>query len=157
VDRGRCGRIELGEQLVRRLRAELVVEALQPLARPRRGRRRQLEVGQGRAQIEPGAADDDGRPAGGQDLVDCRVGQALVVRDRAFLVEAEVPDEPGLGLVGQDRQPAIDLHRIRGYELGRDQAGDFLGDGALARGRRPEDREDVNHGAGRGRARAPAR
>ena len=76
VHGGRRGRIALGEQLVRRLGAELVVEALQPLARSRRGRRRQLEVGQCGAQVEPGAADDDGRPAGGEDLVHRRVGAA---------------------------------------------------------------------------------
>ena len=83
----RCRGVALGEQLVRCLGAELVVERLQPLARARRRRRRQLEVGQRGAQVEAGAADDDGRPAGGEDLVHRRVREPLVLRDRALLVE----------------------------------------------------------------------
>ena len=64
--------------------------------------------------------------------------------DRALLVETEEADEPRrvLGLVRQDRQAAVDLHRVRGDELRRDPARDLLRNGALARRGRPEDRED---------------
>src|SRR5262249_57247081 len=74
-----CGRrVALGEERVRALRAQLVVDALPALALARSGRRRQLEVGERRAQIEPRAADDDRRPPGRHDLVDRLMGAALV-------------------------------------------------------------------------------
>ena len=51
----------------------------------------------------------------------------------ALVVERPDPDEPRrpLGLVGQDRQAAVGLHRVRGDDLGWDPPRQGLGDGAL--------------------------
>jgi hypothetical protein len=76
------------------LRAVLVVEPLQTVPGAGRRWRGQLEVGERRTQIKPGPADDDRRPPRAEDLVDRLVRQALVLRHGAFLVEAEVADEP---------------------------------------------------------------
>ena len=49
-------------------------------------------------------------------------------------------------LVREDRQAAVDLHRVRGDQLGRDALRERLGDGRLARRGRAEDRENgVSH------------
>ena len=65
-------RVELG---VERLRAALGDLALDLVADLRRHRRAQLDVGQRRAQVEAGAADDDRAPACGEQGVDLGVGQ----------------------------------------------------------------------------------
>ena len=62
--------IALDEECVGALAAELVVEALQPLALAGRRRGRQLELRQGGAQVEARAADDDRRSPLCQSLVD---------------------------------------------------------------------------------------
>src|SRR5438045_6164309 len=80
------------------------------------------------------------------------MGELLVFADRRLVVERPEPDEPRreLGLVRQDREAAVDLHRVCGNKLHRNAPRDLLRDGALPRGRRAEDRD---HGH-RSRARA---
>ncbi len=58
-----------------------------------------------------------------------------VVRDRGQLVERR--------LVGEDRQPAIDLHRVGRDDLGAEQLGQRDGDLGLAQAGRPEQRDDL--------------
>ena len=82
-----AARVELGEMRVRPLGALLVVDSPSALARRRSRCGRQRELGERSAQVEPGAADDDRRPAGGEDLVDRRVREPLVLGDRAFVIE----------------------------------------------------------------------
>ena len=50
----------------------------------------------------------------------------LVLADGCFVVEVPDPDQPRrpFGLVGQERQPAVDLHRVGGDDLGWDPLGD---------------------------------
>ena len=45
-------------------------------------------------------------------------------------------------LVGQDRQPAVELHRVARDDLAAEHVGQLERDGALARGGGPEDRDD---------------
>ncbi len=111
---------------------------------PGRRRRRQLEPGERGAQVEPGSAGDDrGEPAR-EDVVDRGVREPLVLGHRAVVVER--PDRGQVrgpvGLVGEDRQPAVDLHRVRGHDLARQPVRDRLGDRRLPGGGRAEDREN---------------
>ena len=70
--------------------------------------------------------------------------KGLVFADGGLVVELPDADEPGgaLGLVREDGQATVDLHRVGGDELGGKPLGQRLGDGRLARGGRPEDGED---------------
>jgi hypothetical protein len=88
-----CGRrgVALGEQRVRALRPELRVERIGPLAQPRRRRRRQVEVDERRAQVEPRPADDDRQPPGRERLVDRRVREPLVLADRELVPSSRIP------------------------------------------------------------------
>ena len=138
-------RVALGEQRVRAFGAELVVEPLQPLAR---AGRRAAAAGRGRPERRAGRGRcRRRRPASGPRRGSRRSPRARAAGTRRPSRPRRGPRIPtsrvGLGLVGQDRQPAIDLHRVRGDELGGDPAGELLGDGALAGRGRPEDREDV--------------
>ena len=144
---------------VRRRRAAAVVEALPALAvRSGGASAGSANVGQRGLEPEPGAADDDRRPPRGGDLVDRRVRELLVLADRALAVERPDADEPRAGvLVRQDRQAAVDLHRVGGDELGRDPLRDRLGDGRLARRGRAEDREDARRDRLRASSSQPSR
>jgi uncharacterized membrane protein YbhN (UPF0104 family) len=137
-----CG-IAAGEQVVGAGPADAVVQVLPVLAPACGGRRRQPERRDRGAQVEPRAAGDDGRLSAGEDLVDRVVREALVLRDRGLVVEPPDPDEPRgqARLVREDRQPSIDLHRVRRDDLGLEPWEESLGDGALSRGGGPEDRD----------------
>src|SRR6185437_9751555 len=78
VDRLRRLRISLGEGRVRLLGAEAVVHTLPPLARPARWRGRQVEFGERSAEVEAGAAYDDGRASACEGTVDRLVREALI-------------------------------------------------------------------------------
>ena len=77
------------------------------------------------------------------EMVDGVVRERRVLADRHRLTEAADPDEVrGLGgLVGQDRQSAIDLERVGGDDVGAERIRDAPCDGRLAGGRRAEDRD----------------
>ncbi len=131
------------QQAVGGLGAAPVVETLP--ARPRVGWhvRRQAHVGQGRLEPQAGATDDDGGSTGCDDLVDRVVRQRLELTDGALAVERPDADQARVGvLVREDREPAVDLHRVGRNELGRDSLGNRLGDGGLARRGRAENGED---------------
>ena len=108
------GRILLGEPLLRRLQPGLVVEAPTARARqaeaPAAGRaRRARRADTGRCRRSRPAC---GRRRGSRRRL--RRCEALVLAHGALVVERPDPDEPRrpLGLVGQDRQAAIGLHRV---------------------------------------------
>ena len=119
VDGLRRLRIALGESGVRLLGPEPVVEALPALAGAGRWCRRELEVGERSAEIEARAADDDRRAPLGERAVDGLVCEALILGDGAFVVERPDADERGrpIGLVREDRQALVDLHRVGGDDL----------------------------------------
>src|SRR5206468_2569995 len=92
---GRGAGITLGEDAVSTLRAEAVVHVL-PLRSLLPGRRRrQLELRQRCTKIETGPACYHGRAAGRHQLVDRRVRQLRVLRNRSLVFERPDPDEPG--------------------------------------------------------------
>ena len=138
------GRVALARAArVRRSRPDAVVE------RPRgahalraRGGGGSSSSESGRAEVEPRAADDDRDSPPAEDPVDRRMREPLVLGHRALVVERPDPDEVRpLVLVREDRQAAVDLHRVGGDELGRDALGERGRDVALAARGRPEDRE----------------
>ena len=139
------GRVALGQESVRRLSADAVVEARPPVARTRRRRRRQRHRGQRGPQIEPGAPDDERRPAGGQDLVDRLVRESLVLADRDLAREVEHAHEPGrlVRCCGQNGETAVKRRRIGGDDLGGYPVGERRRNGRLARRGRAEDRKDA--------------
>ena len=142
----RCGgRVALGEERVRALGAELVVGRLPPLPFAGSGRRGQLEVGERRAQVEPGAADHDRRPPRREDLVNGGVGEALVVADRDVVAQRHEPDEPRgvVGRRGQDRDSGIERGRVRRHDLRVETLAQDSRDGGLAARRGPVDREKL--------------
>jgi len=144
----RGSRIASGKQGVRRRGATPGVQPLPACARVRWNVGRKGDVRQGGLEPEPRAADDDRRAPGRDDLVDGLVREALELADGALPVERPDPDEARARvLVRQDRQPAVDLHRVRGDELGGDPGRDRLRDGGLPRRGRSENAEDA-----RGRA-----
>ena len=124
-------------------RTESLVEVLDPLAGSRRGRGRQPELGEGRAQIETCSPDHHGSPRGRASFVDDVVGQRRVLADRSLVVELPDPNKPRrlLRLVRQDRKPSVRLHRVGRNELRRDSFGDRARDRALSRSRSAEDRD----------------
>ena len=124
--------------------AEPVVDAL-PVASLFGGRRgRHIELGQCRAEVKASSAGDDRCSVGGEELVDRGMREPCVFGDRPFVRERPDPDEPrrSYGLRGEDRQAAIGLHRIGGNDLAAESLGDTLGHRRLARGGRPEHRDD---------------
>ena len=135
------GGIERCEPRMGDLGTLFVVEACPPFPRARLRSGRQRQVGQRRPQIQAGAADDDRRASRGEDLVDHRVGELRVLPDRGLMFERPDADEPSWmgSLVRQDRQIAIDLHRVGRHELRGDPFGHRFGDGRLAARGRPED------------------
>ena len=144
MERGGGRRVALGEELVRRRRSPLVVDALPALPRAFFRRRRQPEVGERCAEIQPRPADEHRSPAGRERVVDRGVRQPLVLADGSFMVEVPDPDQPRrlLGLRCQNRKAPVDLHRIGRDELGRKPARQLFGDATLAGGGRTENRHD---------------
>ena len=89
--RGGSG-VALGEQRVGGF-GTLVVEALPPLARAGRGRRRHVQATQGSAEVQTRAADDHGCSTGRERSVDRGMGERLVLGDRCLVVEPPDRDE----------------------------------------------------------------
>ena len=88
----------LREQRVQRLRAAALELGVPALAHARRRRRAQRELGQRGAQVEAGAADDDRRRAGGEQLVDLGVRERGVLGDAEARVDRQERDQPVLEL-----------------------------------------------------------
>ena len=118
--------------------------------------RAQVELGQGRPQVEPGAADHERRRALGQQRVDLGVGQAGELADAEARVDGHQRDEPVLqaGTVargrhaGQRLQPAVDLQGVGGHRhgpaaSGAQAVGQRQSERRLADRRGPEDGEDA--------------
>jgi hypothetical protein len=77
VNRSRGGGVEPAEAFV--CGARVIVVHLSPaLARPRLGRRRELELGERRPKVETSPADHDRRPAVREDFIDRRMGERRV-------------------------------------------------------------------------------
>src|SRR5918993_1841057 len=144
VNPGCCGGVPLSEGCMRPLGAEAVVQLLQPAARARGCRRRELEARERCTEIEAGAADDNRRLAGFDELVDRGLRKLLVFTNRPLVVEGPDSDEPSppYRLVRQDRQAVVDLHRVGRHELAADPIGEGLGDVRLPGGGPPEDADD---------------
>ena len=146
MDSGRRGRVDLGQPGVRRRRSGLVVQAGRALTRSRLGRGRQRQVGERGAEVEAGAADDDRRSAGGEDLVDRSVRQRRVLAHRRLVVELPDADEARRirGLVREDREAPVRLHGVRRHEIGRNPLGNCLGNRGFATRAGPEN-ADYRH------------
>jgi hypothetical protein len=141
---------------VQRLRAVLAQLGL-PVRADLVGRpRAQVELRQGRAKVEPRAADDQRRRAVGQQRVDLGVGQAGELADAEARVDGQEGDEPVLEPralargrhAGQRLQAPVDLQSVRGHgdgaATGRAQAvGERQGERRLADRRGAEDGEDA--------------
>jgi hypothetical protein len=138
-------RIALGEDCVRTVRSETVVELLpsSPLLRGRS--RRELELRHCRTEIQTSAADNDWRASRREQLVHGRVGKSCVLGDRSFMTQRPDADEPRrpVGLSREDRQAAVRLHRIGGDHLATEQIRHRFADSGLARPGRTEDRDDA--------------
>ena len=150
VDRACAGGIEPRESLVRRgpVLLDLVRD---PLAHLVLGGRWDAEVREGRTEVEARAAGDDGPAPALDELVDLGVRQR---RERAHahrLFERPEPYEPRgtRRLVRENRQAAVDLHRVRGDDVRPETRCDSLGDGALPGRSRPEDRDHLDTAARR--------
>ena len=91
--RGGLG-IERLQPPVRVHAAVLVVERLPAPTDVRLGRRRELQVGQRRAQIETGPADDDRSSTAREDVVDRLVREPLKLADGHVVLDVEDADEP---------------------------------------------------------------
>ena len=119
-----------------------VVALLPALTGPRPRRRRELELGERRSEVEPRPADHDRRPPAGEDLVDRGVGQRRVLADGGLVVEGPDGDEPGRRLIRQDRQALVRLHCISRYELAVHPLGHRGGDPRFAARGRAEDADN---------------
>ena len=78
-----------------------------------------VEIRQGRAEVKPGAAHDDSGSPPADEVVDLHVGERGEGTDAHVLVEVADGDEPGplLRLVREDREAAVDLHRVGRHDL----------------------------------------
>jgi hypothetical protein len=105
------------------------------------GGRRQVESGEGGAEIQPRAADDERHVA----VVDRCVREPLVLTDGDVRAERQDPDEPGrvVGHGGDDRQTVVERSRVRGHDLGPEPLTKDPGDRGLPGCGRAEEREDV--------------
>jgi hypothetical protein len=137
-------RIELSELCERDDRI-LVVEPFPACPRAVLRRRRKLEVDERGPEVETGPAADNGDPRSVDELIDRSVGQARVLADRELLGKITDGDEPSrrLRLVGENRQAALHLERVRRDDLGRELSRNALRDRGLSRCGRPEDRNDL--------------
>jgi hypothetical protein len=99
-----------------------------------------------RPQVEPRTARHDHAPAAAQHLVDGGLGKVGVADHRELLTRVhdahQMMRRPGeqlaAGLVGDDRQPPVELHRVGRDDLGVERLGQGDGDLALAHAGRPE-------------------
>jgi hypothetical protein len=116
-----CGpRVAGAEQLVQGRRPVLVQLGDPPLAHARGGRRAQRQLGERGPQIQPGAADDDRSPAGGEQAVDLGVGQLGVATDAERLIDGHEGEQPvlqhrllvGCGRAGEQLQAGVHLQRV---------------------------------------------
>ena len=136
------------------------ISRLDLLADRRRHRRAQVEVGERRAQVEPGAADHDRAPALGQQRVDLGVGALGVAAGAELLAgidEGEQPVLEPLALLrargaAEDLQAPVDLDRVavdrdRVLPALAQQLGERDRDAGLADGGRPEERDHLGGAA----------
>ena len=136
--RPRSGRAPPGERSARpgRRRIRAPVRSLSG-----RRRRREREVCERCAQVQAGATATTASPGARRARRSPRAREAAYSPTDALVRERPDRHEPRRArrLVRQDRQPAIDLHGVRGDDLGAEPVGERLGDRGLARRRRPED------------------
>jgi hypothetical protein len=138
-------RVALFEQGVDGRCAFAVVALLPALARPGRRRGWHAQVRERRAQVEAGAAGEDGRPAGREELVDGSVRELGVLGDGGLVQERPDRDEPcrPRRLRREHRHAAVDLHRVGRDDLAAEPVCDGFGDRGLPGCRRPEDGQDL--------------
>ena len=119
---------------------------LDPPPQSRIGGRRNLEIGQRGSEVEARSPATTATPRAPDDLVDLGVRQRGERTDAHLLTECADPDEPRRPrrLVGEDRKPAVDLHRVGRYDLRAEAVRDRFRDGALSRGGGTEDRDDLH-------------
>ncbi len=140
MQRERAGAFELGRE---------------PLAHALGRRRAQVELGQGGAQVEARAADDDRAPALAEQLVDLGVRELCVLPDAEARVDRQKRQQPVLepgavgryGRAGQRLEPGVDLQRVGGHggrvlAAGPQQLRELDRNRGLADARRPEQRDD---------------
>ena len=144
VHGSRGGRIELAKPCVGSSGVG-VVETLEADSARRVGRRRDSQVGERGAQIQPRSSSDDSGAVRLDEGVDRRVCEVGVFGDRHRLREVADGHEAGRDgwLVREQRQPSVDLERVGGHDLRTEAAGERLCDHGLARGGRAEDRDDL--------------
>ena len=106
---------------------------------------RNLEISEGRPEVQAGASRNHRRPVPLDQMVDGVVCESRVLADGHRLSQLANRDQVRrlTGLVGEDGQAAIDLERVCGDDLGAERIGDAPGDGRLARRRRSEDRDHL--------------
>ena len=121
MDAGGSLGVAVGKERVRALRTLGVVEGFPAVPLARRRRRWKVELGERRAQVEASPADDDRASSPARGPRRSRRGPAPRTRRRRLRGRAPRCRRAGwpVGLVGQDRQAAVDLHRVGGDELGR--------------------------------------
>ena len=144
VHGGRRARIELLQPAVRRV-AIRVHLGRDPCASLGCNCRRDVEVGERSAEVEPGPARHDCDSALGDERIDLAMRERRVRRDAHLLVKAADRDQTRRprGLVGEDGEAAVDLHRVRRDHPRPETVGESLGDGGLPGCRRTEDGDDL--------------
>ena len=107
--------------------------------------RRDVEVGERSAEVEARPARHDCGPALGDERIDLAMCERRVRRDAHLLVQAADRDQSrrARGLVGEDGEAAVDLHRVRRDHPRPETVGESLGDGGLPGCRRTEDGDDL--------------
>ena len=149
-DRGRRDRVEPRQPGVQRGRADPAELLLEPSAdsRVRSGKIQVVERG---PDVEPGAADQDGHPVAGDDLVDRGPGELGVVGHVRGLghwpdVEQMMRDAlpGGFGFLGgADVHALVELHRVRVHDLAAEGAGQLGGQPRFSGGGRPHHGDDT--------------
>ena len=145
-------RVELGVQGLGAALGDLALHLIADLARDRRA---QVEIRQGRPQVEAGAADDDRAAALGEQGVDLAVGGLRVAAGAGLLPGLDERQQPVLEALplrrgrraAQRLQAPIDLDRVavdgnRVLASLSQALRDLDGDARLADRRRPEEGED---------------
>ena len=149
-DRAGRGRVEGGQPGVQGGRAEpgeLVFQA----GADNPVRSGKIQVVQGRTDVQAGAADEDGHPAAGRDLLDRGAGELGVVGHVRGLghrpdVEQVMRDAlpGGFGLLGgADVHALVELHRVGVHDLAAERPGQLDGQPGLPGGGRPYHGDDV--------------
>ena len=155
VDGLRRPRRPLGQERVQGVRAATLELLVPALAHAGRRRWTQREVGEGGAQVEPGAADHDRRGALGQQRIDLRVGELGVLGDAEAVVDGNEGDEAvlelgplgGAGHAGEGLEAGVDLQGVGGdghrpLAAGPQAARERHRDLGLSHRGRPEERDD---------------